>query len=130
MNNSLRVTHLNGSNNLLYETSGFNYLFAFDNFQPFLKTRSVKVLADLFHMNIEEDDLAAAIRAGGQHIGHIHFVDSNRKAAGMGHLDFGTIASAIQHIGFTGYLSAEAFPLLDSQTCAAKTMETYLWMLL
>ena len=67
-----------------YETSGFNYLFAFDNFQPFLKTRNVKVLADLFHMNIEEDNIEESIRRFGEYIGHVHFVDSNRRPAGRG----------------------------------------------
>ncbi len=108
-----------------YETNLIKTIADGVDYLKTLDTNNVKLLADLFHMNIEEDNLAEAIRAGGQHIGHIHFVDSNRKAAGMGHLDFGTIAGAIQHIGFTGYLSAEAFPLPDSQTCAAKTMETY-----
>ena len=37
-----------------------------------------RLLADLFHMNIEDADLAASIRAAGtQAIGHVHFVDSN-----------------------------------------------------
>ena len=48
----------------------------------------MKLLADLFHMNIEEANLAEAIRAAGSHIGHVHFADSNRRAAGMGHTDF------------------------------------------
>src|SRR4030095_14818890 len=39
---------------------------------------SVRVCADLFHMNIEEDDLAAAIRAAGPRIAHVHGDDTNR----------------------------------------------------
>ena len=48
-----------------------------------LKTDNVKLLADLFHMNIEEADIAAAIRGRGGHIGHVHFADSNRRPAGL-----------------------------------------------
>ena len=49
--------------------------------------KNVVLLADLFHMNIEERDLAAAIREAGSHIGHVHFADSNRQAMGFGHTD-------------------------------------------
>ena len=90
-----------------------------------LATDNVRLLADLFHMNIEEANLADAIRHGGQHIGHVHFVDSNRQATGLGHMDYAPIAAALKEIEYAGYLSAEAFPLPDSQTAAEKTIEAF-----
>ena len=90
-----------------------------------LSTKNVKLLADLFHMNIEEADLAEAIRAGKGHIGHVHFVDSNRQAVGLGHIDFAPIADALKETGYEGYVSAEAFPLPDSDTAAEKTIEAF-----
>jgi sugar phosphate isomerase/epimerase len=83
------------------------------------------LLADLFHMNIEECDLAAALRAGAERIGHVHFVDSNRQAAGQGHLDFAPIAAALLQSRYSGFLSAEALPLPDSRTAAETTMKTF-----
>lgn len=83
------------------------------------------LLADLFHMNIEEVDLAAAIRVGGQHIGHIHLVDSNRRPAGLGHLEFAPIATALREINYEKFLSAEALPFPDSLAAAKQTIETY-----
>lgn len=59
-----------------------------------LATNSVKLLADLFHMNIEEVSVADALQNAGAQIGHVHFVDSNRQAAGRGHMDFAPIAAA------------------------------------
>jgi sugar phosphate isomerase/epimerase len=73
-------------------------------------------------MNIEEIDVAAAIRAGKGHIGHVHFVDSNRRPAGYGHLDFAPIAAALGEIGYAGYASAEALPYPDSEAAAKQTM--------
>ncbi|MEZ6133921.1 MAG: sugar phosphate isomerase/epimerase family protein [Pirellulaceae bacterium] len=108
-----------------YETNLIKTMSDGAAFLSSLETSNVKLLADLFHMNIEEENLADAIRAGGQYIGHIHFVDSNRRAAGMGHMDFAPIAAAIQEIGFTGYLSAEAFPIPDSLTTAEKTISSF-----
>lgn len=49
--------------------------------------------------------------AAGQHIGHVHFVDLNRLAAGFGHTHFAPIAEALRQIGFD-HASAEALPLL------------------
>ena len=45
-----------------------------------IQSQNVVLLADLFHMNIEEENIADALRHGGKHIGHVHFVDSNRRA--------------------------------------------------
>jgi sugar phosphate isomerase/epimerase len=87
--------------------------------------QNVVLLADLFHMNIEEVDIAAALEAGGAHIGHVHFVDSNRRAAGYGHIDIRAVASALRAIGYDRYLSAEALPYPDSDAAAWRTIEEF-----
>ena len=87
-----------------------------------LKTDNVKLLADLFHMNIEEADLAAAIRAGGSAIGHVHFADSNRRPAGRPHRFRADRCAALRDIGYAGYVSAECLPLPDSDAAAARTI--------
>lgn len=90
-----------------------------------LKSGNVKLLADLFHMNIEEADLAGAIRAGAGMIGHVHFADSNRRPAGLGHTDFAPIVAALREIGYAGYASAEAFAYPDPDAAARQTIEAY-----
>jgi sugar phosphate isomerase/epimerase len=85
----------------------------------------VVLLADLFHMNIEEANIADGLRDGGKHIGHVHFVDSNRQAAGRGHMDYAPIAQALADIGYDGYCCAEAFPVPDSDETARQTIETF-----
>jgi sugar phosphate isomerase/epimerase len=94
----------------------------------FLESRgiaNVVLLADLFHMNIEEIDIGASLRAGGAHIGHVHFVDSNRRAVGCGHIHIPAIVSALRAIGYDGYLSAEALPYPDSDEAARRTIEAF-----
>ncbi len=108
-----------------YETNLLTTIESSVQFVQSLDTSSVKLLADLFHMNIEEADLADAIRVGASHIGHIHFVDSNRQAAGFGHLDFEPLISALKEIEYEGYLSAEAFPLPDSAQAARQTIDAF-----
>ena len=67
----------------------------------------IKVMADFYHMNIEEADIAAAIRAAAPHIVHVHVSDSNRLQPGRGHLDFGPGFAALKASGYDGYLGIE-----------------------
>ncbi|MCY2983090.1 MAG: sugar phosphate isomerase/epimerase [Planctomycetota bacterium] len=86
---------------------------------------NVRLLADLFHMNIEEADLAGSIRRAGHAIGHVHFADTNRMAVGFGHLDIPPIISALRNINYSGYLSAEVFSKPDAMQAAQKTIDSY-----
>lgn len=88
-------------------------------------SKDVKILADLFHMNIEEADIAQSIREAADYIGHVHFADSNRRAVGFGHTNFAPIAAALKEIGFSGYASAEVFALPDSLEAAAQTKRAF-----
>ena len=105
-----------------YETDLCNTLESGCHLLRSLSTGNVRLLADLFHMNIEESDPAAALRAAALHVGHVHFVDSNRRAAGLGHTDFGPLAKALADTGYDGYASAEALPLPDPWSAASRTI--------
>lgn len=107
-----------------YETNLFNRLAEAAHFLSSHALENVVLLADLFHMNIEEADVPAAIRAAGGHIGHVHYADSNRQAMGYGHTAAGAALSALQDIGYTGYLSAEILPLPDPETAARQTISS------
>ncbi len=73
-------------------------------------------------MNLEEADLAAAVRQAGDFVGHVHFADSNRRAIGYGHTAVEPVIHALRAIGYQGYLSAEILPLPDSESAAAQTI--------
>ncbi len=82
----------------------------------------VKLLCDLFHMNIEEADIAGSLRACGARVGHVHWADSNRQAIGFGHTDTLPVIAALREIGYAGYLSAEVFPLPDGDAAARQSL--------
>ena len=65
------------------------------------------VLADTYHMNIEERSLPEAIRTTGTLINHVHLSDSNRAAPGLGHVDYAEVLRALLDIGYPGYLTFE-----------------------
>jgi sugar phosphate isomerase/epimerase len=108
-----------------YETNLVNTVHGGLHLLSGLSTTNVVLLADLFHMNIEEGDIAAAIRTGAGHVGHLHFVDSNRRPAGLGHIDYAPIVAALQEIGYDGFASAEALPYPDPDGAARQTIEAF-----
>lgn len=108
-----------------YETNLLNTLADGAAFINNLATRNIKLLADLFHMNIEETSLPASIRANGSFIGHVHLADSNRRPAGQGHTSFPEIAAALKEINYQGYVSAEALPWPDPAGAARQTMQAF-----
>lgn len=90
-----------------------------------LRTRNVKLLCDLFHMNIEEESIAESLRLAGKRLGHVHFVDSNRRPAGLGHIDYMPVAQALDDLGYAGFVSAEALPFPTPAEAATITMATF-----
>ena len=108
-----------------YETNLFNTVADAMAYLPTLRTQNVKLLCDLFHMAIEEADIAAALRLAGPKLGHVHFADSNRRAIGWGHTDIAPIAAALKDMGYDGYVSAECLPLPDSEATARQTIASF-----
>lgn len=109
-----------------YETNLINHLAEGAEFLKDHQLDNVVLLADLFHMNIEETDVAQAIRDAANYVGHVHFADSNRLAMGLGHTNPTPIIEALKEIGYRGYLSAEVFPQPSPEQCAAQEMQAIL----
>lgn len=107
-----------------YETDLFCTLAETASFLAGLPS-DLKILADLFHCNIEETDTAQAILDAGKRVGHVHFVDSNRQVPGRGHTDFKPIVQALKEIQFQGFMAIEAFPLPDSETAARQALQQF-----
>jgi len=108
-----------------YETNLFNRAEEAATFLTRRKIPHVRLLCDLFHMNIEEVSIPDTLRAVARHLGHVHFADSNRHAMGFGHLDGAAIVKALRDIGYEGYLSAEILPLPNSETAARQTIRAF-----
>ena len=70
---------------------------------------NVKVMLDTFHMNVEEDDIGAAIRLAGDKLGHFHTGECNRRVPGKGRMPWREIANALQDIGYDGTVCMEPF---------------------
>jgi sugar phosphate isomerase/epimerase len=69
------------------------------------------ILADCFHMNIEEAEIGHALQRAGGTLVNVHIADSNRQPPGRGHTDFLAIVRTLKEIGYTGYLTFEPVPV-------------------
>jgi sugar phosphate isomerase/epimerase len=69
--------------------------------------KGLALMADVFHMNIEEDDLAHAILSAGKHLRHVHLADSQRLQPGTGLTDFAAVFKALKKTGFSDYMALE-----------------------
>ena len=65
----------------------------------------VQVIADAFHMSVEESDIGAAIRQTGSRIGHVQLGGSNRLEPGADHYDWPETLAALETIGYDGWLA-------------------------
>ncbi len=84
----------------------------------------LRLLADTFHMNIEETSILESLKAAGQYLGHVHLVDSNRQAPGHGHLDIAAVVQTLCDAGYAGYVSLEVLPLPDARAAAEDGLRT------
>ena len=62
----------------------------------------VAVIADAFHMQLEERDSAVAVERAGTRLAALHVADSNRLGLGEGQLDLGPVLEAARRAGFDG----------------------------
>jgi sugar phosphate isomerase/epimerase len=108
-----------------YESNLMNTLRAGSEFLEQQGLKGISLLADLFHMNIEEENLAESFTLYAKHIGHVHFADSNRKPMGFGHTAMQPIARALMETGYSGYVSAEAFPYPNPEEAAQQTIKEF-----
>jgi sugar phosphate isomerase/epimerase len=93
-----------------YETYLINNCEQALKFIQEVSLENVRIMLDCFHMNIEEDDPAAAVRKAGRNLIHVHIADSNRQSAGRGHIDFKSIVRSLKEIDYQRYLAMEPLP--------------------
>lgn len=89
-----------------------------------LGASNLQVLADTFHMNIEEVDLPTSLRLAGNKLGHVHLADSNRQAIGHGHLDAAGVIATLEDMKYQHFVSFEVFPVPNSRQATEDAIRT------
>lgn len=72
-------------------------------------SKNVQIMLDTFHMSIEEDNIAAAIRKAGDKLCHLHLGERNRKVPGKGTMPWDEIGQALRDINYQHAAVMEPF---------------------
>ena len=85
----------------------------------------VKLLYDIYHMQVQEGDVIATIREYIDCIAHIHTagVPGRHEIDESQELYYPAIMRAIADLGFEGYVAHEYRPVKDPMECLTKAVE-------
>lgn len=108
-----------------YETNILNTAEQMDEFVKNMGSKLLKTHIDIFHMNIEEQDICKSIEKCAETLGNVHLADSNRRHPGAGHIDFEQVFRTLKRIGYTGPIGVECLPFPEPEL-AAKNAIKYL----
>lgn len=84
---------------------------------------NMKLMPDVFHMNIEDVTIGGELFKYIDHISYIHFADSNRLAPGWGHTDFREIFKNLKLSDYSGWVSIEILPKPDPISAARQAID-------
>ena len=92
-----------------YETSLVNTVEqALDALGPLLGP-GLGLALDTYHLNIEEKDIGAAVRAAGEHVAYVQVCGNDRGPVGDDHFDWPGFLDALDDVGYGGPLGLESF---------------------
>ena len=92
-----------------YESNFINTVGQAADFCRQVGSDAMFVHGDLFHMNIEEGNLALAVESVKDVLGYVHVAESHRGALGEGNTDWQTFFGALARIGYDGPITFESF---------------------
>ena len=84
---------------------------------------NLKLMPDVFHMNIEDTQIGAELSRHIRHIAYIHLADSNRLAPGWGHTDFEDIFRHLEMAKYNNWLSVEILPKPEPVAAARQAID-------
>jgi len=81
------------------------------------------LLLDLYHIYIEDADMAESIRKASGIVRHFHFADTDRLPPGVSHgeIDFASLIRLLKEVGYTGFLTVSGVPTENVGESVKKT---------
>lgn len=106
-----------------FESDFMNTLEEGHLFLKEISSQQISLLADIFHMNIEEDSIEDAFKQYIQDIGCIHISENHRGVPGTGHILWNDIIKGLMRLKYDGYLILETF--VETGTQVAEGMNIW-----
>ncbi len=82
----------------------------------------IRILFDTFHANIEEKDVAEALRSTAGVLAHVHTCENDRGTPGSGHVPWNAVRDAIAAVNYDGWLTIESFGFALGELSAAASI--------
>jgi D-psicose/D-tagatose/L-ribulose 3-epimerase len=80
---------------------------------------SCRMMYDTFHSNIEEKDIAGAVKTAAPYLAHVHISENDRSTPGKGNVRWKENFDAIAASGYDGWMVVEAFGLFLPEIAGA-----------
>lgn len=84
---------------------------------------NMKLMPDVFHMNIEDVLIGEELAKYIDYIAYIHLADSNRLAPGRGHTNFDDVFRYLKTVNYSGWLSVEILPKPEPFSAAKQAID-------
>jgi hydroxypyruvate isomerase len=86
----------------------------------------IKLLLDVYHMQIEEGNVTQVIRDYGKFVGYVHVADvPGRHEPGTGEINYPHVAAALAAAGYHGTIGLEAYPQDDPNEAMNRFREIF-----
>ena len=85
----------------------------------------IRLGMDLYHMRLEERDIASTLRRYKHHIGSVQLMDDNRMAPGLGLFDTSALASLVKELDYDGPVIMECLPGADPELSIKTAADFY-----
>lgn len=92
-----------------FETDFMNTVQQGLDFFDLVDRDNVGFLLDTFHMNLEEKDIAEAIKLAGSKIFNFHSCENDRGTPGTGHIPWNVVFQGLKEISYDGPVVIESF---------------------
>jgi len=112
--------------NVLVDHKGYYLASSAEGFEMVREVASpkVKLLYDIYHQQVTEGNLIAAITGNIADIGHFHSADvPGRHEFGTGEINYANVLRAIDATGYAGYVGLEFGPTGASEEALARVRE-------
>jgi hydroxypyruvate isomerase len=104
---------------LKYSRDGFNLVKE-------VNSKNIKVLYDIYHLQIMQGNIISDIEKNFDLIGHFHIADvPGRHEPGTGEINYKNIYKKIRDLGFSGFIGFEYIPLRSTEESLTEVNEIF-----
>ncbi len=114
--------------NTLVDHKGYFLEYSREGFDLVKKvsSKNIKVLYDIYHLQIMQGNIISDIENNFDYIGHFHIADvPGRHEPGTGEINYINVYKKIEELGYSGFIGFEYMPLSSTEKSLTKVKEIF-----